>query len=146
MDTEDPIAVMTRFCAAWKASDPDVLIEFIAEDATFQNMMDEPWVGREQIHQVFRSFFTVTPKIDFTIRNIAASGSTVLIERVDVCTTTEGVTAHLPLTGVFELRDGRIVAWRDYYDNAQFRRLLQHPPRDPDSADDSDLGVVTTGA
>jgi limonene-1,2-epoxide hydrolase len=144
MATFDPVDVMTRFCGTWKSGDPDALIEFFDNDATYQNMMDDPWLGKKRIYEVFKSFFTVTPQIDFTIRNIAANGNTVLIERIDICTTTEGITADLPLVGVFELRDGRIAAWRDDYDNAQFRRMLHHPSRDSDHPDDSDLGVAAT--
>jgi limonene-1,2-epoxide hydrolase len=143
--SDEPIEILKRFCAAWEAGDPDALIAFFTEDATYQNMMDDPWHGKETIHEVFRSFFRVTPAINFTIRSIAANGDTVLIERIDICTTTDGVTGHLPLVGVFEVRDGRIAAWRDYYDNAQFRRMLQHPQRDPAKAGDSDLGVTPPG-
>jgi len=146
MASDDPIDIVTRFCAAWKTGDTGALIDFFTDDATYQNMMDEPWHGKERIHQVFKSFYTFTRSIDFTIRSIAASGNTVLAERIDICTTTEDVTAHLPLVGVFEVRDGRIAAWRDYYDNAQFRRMLQHPPRDPGHPDDSDLGVARTSS
>jgi limonene-1,2-epoxide hydrolase len=142
MTDEDPVDVVKRFCATWKTGDPDALAAFFTDDATYQNMMDEPWHGQEKIRQVFRSFYTFTRSIDFTIRSLAATGDTVLTERTDICTTTEEVTAHLPVAGVFELRDGRIAAWRDYYDNAQFRRMLRHPPRDPDHPGDSDLGVV----
>ena len=142
MTQPDPVDVVTRFCATWKTGDPDALATFFTDDATYQNMMDDPWHGKEKIRQVFRSFYTFTPAIDFTVRSLAASGDTVLTERTDICTTTEQVTAQLPVAGVFEIRDGRIAAWRDYYDNAQFRRMLQHPPRDPDHPGDSDLGVV----
>jgi limonene-1,2-epoxide hydrolase len=142
MASEDSVDVVTRFCATWKTGDTDALSAFLTDDATYQNMMDSPWCGRDKIHAVLKSFYTFTPSIDFRIRNIAASGGTVLTERVDVCTTTQDVTAYLPVAGVFEIREGRIAAWRDYYDNAQFRRMLQHPPRDPDQPDDPDLGVT----
>jgi limonene-1,2-epoxide hydrolase len=125
MASQDPAEVVARFCATWKTGDPDALIAFFADEATYHNVMDEPWHGRDQIRAALASFFTVTPAIDFTLRGIAASGSTVLTERIDICTTAAGVTAHLPIAGVFELRDGLITAWRDYYDTAQFRRLLQ---------------------
>jgi limonene-1,2-epoxide hydrolase len=100
----DPIDVLRRFCASWKTGDTDALIEFFTDDATYQNMMDDPWHGKERIHQVFKSFYTFTRSIDFTIRSIAASGNTVLVERIDICTTTENVTAHLPIAGVFAPR------------------------------------------
>jgi limonene-1,2-epoxide hydrolase len=128
MTSEDPVDVVRRFCATWRTGDPDALIGFFTDDATYQNMMDDPLHGREQIHQAFTSFYQLARSIDFTIRSIAASGNTVLTERIDICTTNGDVTAYLPIAGVFELRDGRIAAWRDYYDVAQFRRLMQLGP------------------
>ena len=142
MADEQPIDVVRRFCETWKSSDPDALAAFFTEGATYQNMMDDPWQGRQRIREVIGSFFAVTPNIDFTIRNVASQGNVVLAERVDICTTTAGVTAHLPLVGVFEIEDGRIAAWRDYYDNAQFRQMMQHQPRAEGTTDDSDLGVL----
>jgi|SRR5271165_2180049 len=142
MASDDPVDIVTRFCATWKTGDTHALSAFFTDDATYQNMMDNPCHGREKIHQVLGSFYTFTPSIDFRIRSIAASGSTVLTERIDVCTTTQDVTVHLPIAGVFEIRDGRIAAWRDYYDTAQFRRMLAGPPRDPDQPDDAHLGVA----
>ena len=41
-------------------------------------------------------------------------------ERTDVITT-DGSSVSLPVMGVFELRDGKISAWRDYFDLAMFR-------------------------
>jgi limonene-1,2-epoxide hydrolase len=43
----------------------------------------------------------------FEIRNIAASGNTVLTERIDRVGP-PGLTAPVPVMGVFEVRDGKI--------------------------------------
>ena len=43
----------------------------------------------------------------------------VMTERVDVFTFVNGRIA-LPVSGTFEVRDGKIVAWRDYFDMNQF--------------------------
>jgi limonene-1,2-epoxide hydrolase len=55
--------------------------------------------------------------IEFRIRNVAEDGDAVLTERVDVLTA-NGIAAPVPVMGTFEVRDGRIVAWRDYFDMA----------------------------
>jgi limonene-1,2-epoxide hydrolase len=38
-----------------------------------------------------------------------------------------GTRVSVPCMGVFELRDGRIAAWRDYWDLGQFERQLPAP-------------------
>lgn len=37
-------------------------------------------------------------------------------ERTDVMRRQDGGEIELPVMGVFEVRDGRISAWRDYFD------------------------------
>ena len=58
-------------------------------------------------------------RIEFRVLNIAATGPVVMTERVDVFTL-PGKTFELQVMGTFEVRDGKISAWRDYFDQAQF--------------------------
>ena len=46
-----------------------------------------------------------------------------LTERVDEVTA-NGVMAPVPVMGTFEVRDGRIVQWRDYFDMGLTGRLM----------------------
>ncbi len=39
-------------------------------------------------------------------------------ERTDVMRRKDGEPISLPVTGVFEIEDGKIAAWRDYFDMA----------------------------
>ena len=58
------------------------------------------------------------------MRNIAAVGDTVLTERVDVFHLPNG-KIELPVMGTFEVKDGKIAAWRDYFDLNQYMTQLQ---------------------
>ena len=47
-----------------------------------------------------------------------------------------GKDIALPVAGVFEVRDGKIAAWRDYFDLATWQRQareMAHPGAAPDS-------------
>ncbi len=57
--------------------------------------------------------------IEFRVINIAASGPVVMTERVDVFTL-PGKSFELQVMGTFEVVDGKINAWRDYFDMSQF--------------------------
>ena len=61
--------------------------------------------------------------ISFRIRNLVEDGSTVLTERVDEITA-NGIMAPVPVMGAFEVTDGRIVQWRDYFDMALVGKLM----------------------
>ena len=54
---------------------------------------------------------------------IAADGNTVFAERVDRIDA-GGRHVDLPVVGVFELQDGKIAAWRDYFDLATYTRAM----------------------
>lgn len=54
---------------------------------------------------------------------IAASGDRVLTERIDHMVANDGQRIiTLRLMGIFEIGDGKIVAWRDYFDTAAMQR------------------------
>ncbi len=55
----------------------------------------------------------------FRVINIAANGPVVMTERVDVFKL-RGKSFEMQVMGTFEVRDGKITAWRDYFDMNQF--------------------------
>jgi limonene-1,2-epoxide hydrolase len=60
---------------------------------------------------------------DWQVHAIAANGNTVLTERTDAFTFTDGRRAAIRVMGTFELgADGLIAAWRDYFDMLEFQR------------------------
>jgi limonene-1,2-epoxide hydrolase len=87
------------------------------------NIPQEPVMGRENIAATISSVLRPGPpgieSIDFRVINIAANGPVVMTERVDVFTL-PGKSFELPVMGTFEVSDGKINAWRDYFDLNQF--------------------------
>ena len=123
MTTNEPIEVVRRFCAAWSDGNIDALLEYFADDAVYHNIPVAPVVGRDAIRTTIEGFTAGVDRIDFKVTNIAANGDVVLTERVDVFVTGER-SIELPVMGTFELADGRITAWRDYFDLNQFMSQL----------------------
>jgi limonene-1,2-epoxide hydrolase len=121
---ESPIDVVRRFCTAWSDNLGTVeLAAFFTEDAVYHNIPLEPIAGREAIANAIDSFIRPGPPgieaIEFRVINIAANGPVVMTERVDVFTIAEK-SFELPVMGTFEVTDGTICAWRDYFDMNQF--------------------------
>jgi limonene-1,2-epoxide hydrolase len=55
--------------------------------------------------------------IDVEVRNLAAVGDLVCTERVDWMARPDGTrVGPMPVAGVTEFRDGKISAWREYFD------------------------------
>jgi limonene-1,2-epoxide hydrolase len=117
--TDTPIDIVRRFCAAWSDVNPDELAEFFTDDAVYHNIPIAPVTGRDTIKATIAGFTGGVEKIEFRLRNIVADGPVVLTERVDVFVLPERAI-ELPVMGTFEVRDGKIAAWRDYFDMKQF--------------------------
>ena len=119
MANDTPIDTVRRFCAAWSKVNPDELAEFFTDDAVYHNIPIAPVTGRDTIKATIAGFTGGVEKIEFRVRNIVADGPVVLTERVDVFVMPER-SIELPVMGTFEVRDGKIAAWRDYFDMKQF--------------------------
>jgi limonene-1,2-epoxide hydrolase len=118
-----PTEVVEAFCRAWEAVDIDALALFFADDAVYHNMPMDPIVGRDTIAQVIRSFTAGAERVEFEIVNISADGPIVLTERIDRFVLPDR-TVTLPVMGAFEVHDGHITAWRDYFDLNQYLRQV----------------------
>jgi limonene-1,2-epoxide hydrolase len=121
---ESPIEVVRRFCAAWSDDIAAVdLAAFFTDDAVYHNIPLAPVVGREAIANTIATFIRPGPpgieSIEFRVINIAADGPVVMTERVDAFKLPDK-SFELPVMGTFEASDGKINAWRDYFDMNQF--------------------------
>jgi limonene-1,2-epoxide hydrolase len=121
---EHPIEVVRRFCAAWSDNKETAeLAAFFTDDAVYHNIPMAPVTGREaiakNIDSLIRPGAPGIESIQFRVINIAANGRVVMTERVDAFRLPHK-SFELPVMGTFEVRDGRISAWRDYFDLNQF--------------------------
>jgi limonene-1,2-epoxide hydrolase len=108
---DSPIEVVRRFCSAWSDDIGAVeLAAFFTDDAVYHNFPLTPVTGWEDI--------------EFRVINIAANGPVVLTERVDVFRLSDK-SFELPVMGAFEVSDGKINAWRDYFDMNQFTSQME---------------------
>ncbi len=116
----DPDALVTQFCEQWATGDYDSLIDYFAEDAIYHNIPMDPATGHAEIKAFLDNFAAMAQSITFETHRQLASGPTVMNERTDTIVMADGNAVALPVVGVFEIEDGKIAAWRDYFDMAQF--------------------------
>jgi len=112
-------AVIRDFCAAIERRDIDELLGFFTEDAVYHNIPFPPAEGHAAIRATFETYVPGSPAIQFEMVNLAVAGDVVFTERIDRMTFA-GKDVELPVAGVFELRDSKITAWRDYFDPKMF--------------------------
>jgi limonene-1,2-epoxide hydrolase len=119
MTDPSPTDVVRRFCASWATGDIDAIVAFFTDAAVYHNIPLAPVVGPDQIRATIEGFTGGVESIEFRLESISADGPTVLTERLDVFHFPKG-TVELPVMGAFEVVDGEIAAWRDYFDLNQF--------------------------
>ncbi len=117
-----PVQVVEAFVAAWNRMDLDGVLGLLHEEIVYHNVPVDPLHGKAAVSEYLRSRW-IFEKIDWEMPNIAASGNTVLTERIDRFVL-DGRPVALPVMGAFEIRDDAIVAWRDYFDLAGWRAQL----------------------
>ena len=112
--------VVDDFIASWKGGDMDRIMSHLSSDCAYHNIPWEPVQGTEAIRKTLEGFMKGVSQIEFVVHKTAEAGDTVMNERTDRFQI-KGQWLDLPVMGVFELRDGRITAWRDYFDLSHLR-------------------------
>jgi limonene-1,2-epoxide hydrolase len=118
-DTE-PAAVVKRFLELLEANDVDAAVELLAIDVRYENVGLPTVHGRERVRRLFRAM-TRVPGAGFEayMHTVSADGSTVMTERTDVLKIGRFVV-QLWVCGRFDIHDGKITLWRDYFDQLTF--------------------------
>ena len=109
-----PIETVEAFIDAWNRIDFDTVAEFFADDVVYHNIPMEKIEGKETARAFIESMRA--DRIEWTTYHIAATGQVVLTERLDEFDLADGKKISLPVMGTFEIEDGKIKAWRDYFD------------------------------
>ena len=101
------------FVAAWNALDWPRIYALLADDIIYHNMPMNPVHGRGAV----RAHLDAWPvdACEWEVLNIATRGNVVLTERIDRFVRGEDRIV-VPVMGAFEVADGLITHWRDYFD------------------------------
>ena len=122
------IQIIEDFVAAFNAKDIDRIMSFFTPDAIYHNMPTDPVQGTEAVRRLIEGYVNAAAKVDWEILESAQVGSTVLTERMDRFVFGDKEVA-LPVMGAFDLREGKIAAWRDYFDQATWTRQMGNTGR-----------------
>ena len=98
--------------------DMDAIIDCFTDDAVYHNIPMAKVQGKAAIRETLATIIGDSEAVQWDMLNIADDGGVVLTERVDKFKI-NGVWAEIPVMGVFEVSDGKIAAWRDYFDMGQ---------------------------
>ncbi len=116
--------VVEDFIGKWNERDFEGMMSFFQEDAFYHNMPMEPSEGVAAIREGLTPFFGMAEEINWQIFYIADCGDgVVMTERRDDFKI-NGKWLRLPVMGTFEIKDGKIAKWRDYFDLKDFETQM----------------------
>ncbi len=125
MDTPD--SLVRSFISALSNRDIDTAATMVSEGFEYDNVPIGKAHGAEGLRSTLKGFFGMLEDIDWEIMRQTSSGDldrgTVLNERDDRVKIA-GEWRTLPVCGVFEIENGKIVLWRDYFDRATLMTVM----------------------
>lgn len=116
-----PIQTVSDFIEFWEQPDgfPQAVARYFTSATVWENHGLLTTTGPEEALDFYHSFGAAIGMTGMKIETlaIAAAGNKVLTERIDWIFGEGGQTVmKLPVMGIFEIVDGKIAAWRDYFD------------------------------
>lgn len=115
--TVHEIEVVEAFLAALERLDVDAAMALADPGLVYQNVPFPPTRSAAQAARLLKGLARVGTGFEARILNIASDGPIVLTERIDVLARGRFQAAFW-VCGTFEVRDGKIVLWRDRFDFA----------------------------
>ena len=110
-----PLETVNAFLRAAAARDYQAALPLLTDDVEYQNMMLPPVHGHAGVQETLEALLALCTASEWVVHKEVAQGDLVMNERTDRFQM-GGTWTDLPVAGVFELRDGRIAKWRDYFD------------------------------
>lgn len=116
--TASPSEIVRQFMKLMEPLNYDDALKLVADTCDYTNPPPIGTVrGPAGVRAVLESFFKPTLENEFQILREAAAGPVVILERLDRHRLADK-WVELPVTGVYEVHDGLITYWRDYFDAA----------------------------
>jgi limonene-1,2-epoxide hydrolase len=116
--------IIENFITAWSRLNPSELADFFTEDGVYHNMPAAPVSGRANIEKFIAAFLADWTSTDWELLTLISDGETVVAERLDR-TKVGNKPVDLPCVGIFQMQDGKIRVWRDYFDMGTYMNALK---------------------
>ncbi len=116
-----PTEVVNAFIGALEAADIDAAMGHVHPDCEYDNVPIGAVKGHQAIRAILEPIADRSDEITWPITRSAAAGAVVFNERLDRFRTGDR-WVEIAVAGVWEVHDGLITLWRDYFDLETYRR------------------------
>jgi limonene-1,2-epoxide hydrolase len=119
----NPLATVNAFMQHIESKDIDSAVALLADNVSYENMPIDPISGRDAVRQVLEGFLQPAVHVEWRVLREWEVGGTVINERLDRFQIGDG-WLELPVAGFFQVEDGLITLWRDYFDMGSYMSQL----------------------
>ena len=124
-EATNPEEIVNAFISKFVARDLDAAVEHVSDDCYYDNVPIGDMTGKSDMHQFLSGLLQGEGPVEFEVVRQTCTGNTVMNERLDRFHTASGRAIEIPVMGVFEVNEGLITFWRDYFDNGMFLRQIK---------------------
>lgn len=124
--SQPSLEVVSMFMAALGKKDLEKALQYVSDNCEYTNVPISTVYGPDGVRAVLETFLAPTLENEFVVKHVAVDGQVVFIERTDRHRLSNG-WVELPVTGVWEVHDGRITLWRDYFDVLTLQKVWPTP-------------------
>ena len=117
---QSPGELVTALIKANEARDIDALLAVLTEDARYENVPMSVLTGHDEIKAMLEGFLGSAKEVAWEVLHQVEQGNVVMNERVDRFVMADGKKISIRVAGLFEIRDGKIAVWTDYFDLNEF--------------------------
>ena len=114
--------IVLAYINGWNNMDWDKLGELMTDDVVWHNIPMAEVKGHDAVMAAITAMQPLA--VDWEMVSIAENGNKVLTERIDRFDMPGDKKIDLPVMGTFEITDGKISAWRDYFDLGTFTKQM----------------------
>jgi limonene-1,2-epoxide hydrolase len=113
--------LVLAFLHAWDKADLGAAFALMSPDIVYKNTGYPDVVGHNGVRQALASLIDTKTPLTSVIHAVAENADgVVMTERTDTIHYAKGAISF-PVMGAFDVKDGLICGWRDYFDASPFK-------------------------
>jgi limonene-1,2-epoxide hydrolase len=116
--------VVAALIKANEAQDLDAITALLTDDIAYENVGMGVCTGHGEVRALLGPFYDGAERVAWEVLAQVEQGDVVMNERVDRFFMPGGKQAEVRVAGYFEVRDGKVSRWRDYFDTAALMNAL----------------------
>ena len=125
-----PDSLVREFISLLVSRDLESAAAMVTNDFEYDNVPMGKTFGPQGLQDTLNGFFSMCTGIDLKILRQTSNGtlkSGIVLNERDDRVEIHGRWTTLPVAGIFEIRDGKISLWRDYFDKQTIIDIMTPP-------------------